>query len=58
MRLFLDTSVLLAAAGSEKGASRFVVREAAAHGELVSSDYRDEETCRNLPKMGRSLAQA
>jgi hypothetical protein len=40
VRLFLDTSVLLAASGSGEGASRFVVTEAAAHGwELVSSDY-------------------
>ena len=57
MRLFLDTSVLLAASGSGKGASRFVVAEAAARGwELVSSDYCDEETRRNLPKLGRSAA--
>jgi hypothetical protein len=55
VRLFLDTSVLLAASGSGKGASRFVVTEAAAHGwELVGSDYCDEETRRNLPKVGRS----
>ncbi len=59
MRLFLDTSVLLAASGSGKGASRFVVTEAAARGwELVSSDYCDEETRRNLPKVGRSAATA
>ena len=54
MRLFLDTSVLLAAAGSAKGASRFVLTEAEAHGwELFSSDYCVEETRRNLPKLGR-----
>lgn len=59
MRLFLDTSVLLAASGSSKGASRFLIAEAAAHGwELVSSDYCDEETRRNLPKVGRSAAAA
>jgi len=59
VRLFLDTSVLLAASGSGKGASRFVVTEAAARGwELVSSDYCDEETRRNLPKVGRSAATA
>jgi predicted nucleic acid-binding protein len=52
VRLFLDTSVLLAASGSGKGASRFVVTEAAARGwELVSSDYCDEETRRTLPKV-------
>jgi predicted nucleic acid-binding protein len=59
VRLFLDTSVLLAAAGSAKGASRFVLTEAKTHGwELVSSDYCDDETRRNLPKVGRSAATA
>jgi predicted nucleic acid-binding protein len=54
VRLFLDTSVLLAAAGSDKGASRFLVEQAKAMGwELVSSDYCAEETRRNLPKLGR-----
>lgn len=57
MRLFLDTSVLLAASGSGRGASRFVVTEASAHGwELVSSDYCEEETRRNLPKLGAGAA--
>ena len=57
MRLFLDTSVLLAACGSGKGASRFLITEAAAHGwELVSSDYCDDEIRRNLPKVGRAAA--
>jgi predicted nucleic acid-binding protein len=59
VRLFLDTSVLLAASGSGKGASRYIVAEAATRGwELVSSDYCDEETRRNLPKLGRSAAMA
>jgi predicted nucleic acid-binding protein len=59
MRIFLDTSVLLAASGSSKGASRFLITEAAAHGwELVCSDYCAEETRRNLPKVGRSAATA
>lgn len=59
MRLFLDTSVLLAAAGSGRGASRFVIAEAAAQGwELVSSDYCEEETRRNLAKVGSSAARA
>ncbi len=57
MRLFLDTSVLLAASGSGKGASRFVLVEAIAQGwELVSSDYCAEETRRNLPKIGGTAA--
>lgn len=59
MRLFLDTSVLLAAAGSARGASRFLIREAAAHEwELVSSDYCAEEMRRNLSKVGRGAAGA
>lgn len=59
MRLFLDTSVFLAASGSARGASRFLITNAKTHGwELVSSDYCDEETRRNLPKLGRSAATA
>jgi predicted nucleic acid-binding protein len=59
VRLFLDTSVLLSASGSAKGASRFIVAEAVAQGwDLVSSDYCAEETQRNLPKIGRTAATA
>jgi len=59
VRLFLDTSVLLAASGSARGASRFLITEATAHGwELLSSDYCEEETRRNLAKVGRSTASA
>jgi predicted nucleic acid-binding protein len=59
VRIFLDTSVLLAAAGSSRGASRFLITQADAHGwELVSSDYCAEEARRNLPKLGRSAAAA
>lgn len=59
MRLFLDTSVLLAAAGSAKGASRFLVTEAAGFGwQLLSSGYCAEETRRNLPKLERAAATA
>ncbi len=59
MRLFLDTSVLLAASGSAKGASRYLITEATAYGwELVSSDYCEEEAHRNLTKVGRSAATA
>ncbi len=57
MRLFLDTSVLLAAAGSASGASRFLVTKAAGLGwQLFSSDYCAEETHRNLGKFGRPAA--
>ena len=59
VRLFLDTSVLLAASGSAKGASRFLITKASAHGwGLISSDYCEEETTHNLPKIGRSAATA
>jgi predicted nucleic acid-binding protein len=59
VRLFLDTSVLLAAAGSAKGASRFLVTEATDRDWLLlSSDYCAEETHRNLPKLGRAAATA
>ena len=50
MRLFLDTSVLLAASGSAAGASREVFRRAAVNGWLlVSCPYAIEEVLRNLP---------
>ncbi len=53
MRLFLDTSVLLAAAGSAKGASRYVLEHAAAQEwELLTSIYCVEETDRNAAKLG------
>lgn len=46
----------MAAAGSSRGASRFVVTEAASRGwELVSCDYCAEETRRNLPKLPRAV---
>ena len=55
MRLFLDTSVLLAASGSAKGASRFLLSNALEHQwKLVTSDYCVEEARRNLLKIGRT----
>ena len=52
MRLFLDASVLLAAAGSENGASRAVFSYAAAQNwSLVSSPYALNEVLRNLEKL-------
>lgn len=57
MRLFLDTSVLLAAAGSARGASRFLMLQATVPDwQLFSSDYCAEETRRNLPKLGQAAA--
>jgi len=49
VRLFLDTSVLLAASGSAAGASREVFRLASAHHWiLIATPYVVEETVRNL----------
>jgi predicted nucleic acid-binding protein len=53
VKVFLDTSVLLSASGSGKGASRYIVENAQAEKwELVSSHYCREETARNLNKLG------
>lgn len=55
MRLFLDTRVLLAAADSGRGTSRFLISEAVAQGwVLISADYCEEEARRNLSKIGAS----
>jgi len=55
VKLFLDTSVLLSACGSARGASRFIIEEARSQAwELVSADYCREETVRNLGKLGKS----
>lgn len=55
MRLFLDSSVLLAAAGSAKGASRFVVASAPERQwTLLTAPYCVEESARNVTKLGRS----
>ena len=52
MKLFLDTSVLLAACGSEKGASRELFRLAPFNEwTLMTTPYELEETERNLPKL-------
>lgn len=54
MRVFMDTSVLLAASGSAKGASRYVTRQSAqANWELFSSPWCIVETERNLDKLGK-----
>ena len=50
MRLFLDSSVLLAASGSDRGASREVFRRASACGwVLLVTPYVIEEVLTNLP---------
>jgi predicted nucleic acid-binding protein len=51
VRLFLDTSVLIAACASATGASREIFRVARFNGwVLVTSHYAVEETLRNLPE--------
>ena len=55
MRLFLDASVLLAAAGSPTGSSRALFHYAGAQGwTLVSSPYALNEVLRNLGKIPAS----
>lgn len=53
MKLFLDSSVLLSASGSAKGASRYIVSSRSDLGvELSSSAYCLGETVKNLDKLG------
>lgn len=55
MRVFLDASVLLAASGSERGASREIFRCAAESGWiLLTSSYVLEEVLANLPLLPAS----
>lgn len=52
MRLFLDTSALLAASGSARGASREIFRLAPSnHWTLLATPYVLEEVLRNLPAL-------
>ena len=53
MKLFLDTSVLLAGAGSARGASRFILEQARGQAwELLTAQYCVEEAKRNISKLG------
>lgn len=57
MRLFLDTSVLLAASGSARGASREIFRRASAkHWILIATPYVLEEVLRNLTDLPPSAS--
>jgi predicted nucleic acid-binding protein len=52
MRLFLDTSVMLSACASQRGASRFIFQNAPANGWiLVTTPYALEEVRRHLPEL-------
>lgn len=58
MKLFLDTSVLLAASGSENGASRLLLLSADFRGwQTVSSPYCLAEVERNVAKIGPAAKQ-
>lgn len=59
MRVFLDSSALLAASGSYTGASRAVVDLAPKNRwTLISSAYCRAEVLRNLPKAGDGASDA
>jgi predicted nucleic acid-binding protein len=59
VRLFLDSSVLLSAAGSEKSLSRLIVTLADSwHWELVTAAYCRDETIRNIGKFPRNAASS
>ena len=52
MRVFLDTSVVLAACGRRDGVSRAIFDRAAANGwRLLTSRYVLDEVAKNLPKL-------
>ncbi len=57
MRLFLDTSVLLAASGSSTGASLEIFRRASVNGWVLNTTpYVIEEVLRNLPEFPPSAS--
>jgi predicted nucleic acid-binding protein len=59
LRLFLDSSVLLAACGSQRGASRLLFTSAAAHGwDLLVSPYALGEVAANLASVGAAAIAA
>ncbi|MGL4399213.1 MAG: hypothetical protein ACRCXD_05060 [Luteolibacter sp.] len=57
MRIFLDSSVLLSACGSEKSLSRLITEIAPQRGwRLISASYCRAETNKNLGKLGPAAA--
>ena len=57
MRIFLDSSVLLSACGSEKSLSRLIAEIAPERGwHLISASYCRAETSKNLGKLGPAAA--
>jgi predicted nucleic acid-binding protein len=59
VKIFLETSVLLAASGSAAGASREIFRRAVANDwTLITTPYAIEEVFRNLPDLpGGAIAE-
>ena len=58
MNLFLDTSVILAACASERGASRAIFELAALNGwRLLAGRYGLAEVEQNLPRLGEPAGQ-
>lgn len=58
MRLFLDSSVVLAACGRPTGAARFLFSAAAPHGwHLYASDYVVSEVAANVARLGPTAVQ-
>jgi predicted nucleic acid-binding protein len=59
LRLFLDSSVVLAACGSERGASRLIFNSAADYGwDLLTTPYAINEVNTNVPNLGASAERA
>lgn len=59
MRLFLDSSILLSVAGSEKSLSRLIVKIAGEWGwDLVTAFYCRDESNRNIVKFPPKAAKA
>jgi len=59
LRLFLDSSVLLAACGSERGASRLIFNSAADCGwGLLATPYAVHEVEANVPDLGAAAEKA
>jgi hypothetical protein len=57
VRIFLDSSVLLSACGSEKSLSRLITEIAPERGwRLISASYCRAETSKNLGKLGPKAA--
>jgi hypothetical protein len=58
VKIFLDSSVLLSACGSEKSLSRLITEIAPDRGwHLISASYCRAETSKNIGKLGAEAAQ-